>query len=260
MRADPEPGARRAGNQSISRASRLLRCFVDSPDGLTLTELARRTGLHPSTAHRMMTSLVDGGLISRGVGDRYRPGIAFLALGASIMQSSGLDAAQPFLETLTERTGETTSLAIKDVDCAVVLLETESSQPLIARQGAGSRLPLTDSAHGQVLLAFAGDPAAQIRSLPRPIVLRNEYADPDDLLAELTVVRQRGYSMIGDHEHATLAVPIPSVGADSVTRSVGVTAPSRRLTGPTIDRAVSAATEVAGLRRGIGWQTPPPRT
>ena len=38
----------RSSNQSIARASRLLRCFVDSPGGLTLTELSRRTGLHPA--------------------------------------------------------------------------------------------------------------------------------------------------------------------------------------------------------------------
>jgi hypothetical protein len=116
----------RSGNQSIARASRLLRCFVDSPDGLTLAELSKRTDLHPSTAHRMMTALVEGGLIAKGDRDRYRPGIALLALGASATVAVGIDAAVPFLENLAEETGESANLAVKDIDCAVVIAELTS--------------------------------------------------------------------------------------------------------------------------------------
>jgi DNA-binding IclR family transcriptional regulator len=241
----------RSSNQSIARASRLLRCFVDSPGGLTLTELSRRTGLHPSTAHRMMNALVDGGLVAKGDRDRYRPGIALLALGASASVAMGIDAALPFLETLTERTGESASLAVKDTDCAVVMLETQSSQRLIARHGAGARLSLQDSAHGQILLAYADDPAAEIRTLPRPIVRGREYTDADALLEEILGVRRRGYSLISDGDQAALSVPIPAMNDGPVVRSLGVTAPSRRLTGRSIDRAVAAATDVAGLLRGV---------
>ena len=200
----------RSSNQSIARASRLLRCFVDSPGGLTLTELSRRTGLHPSTAHRMMNALVDGGLVAKGDRDRYRPGIALLALGASASVAMGIDAALPFLETLTERTGESASLAVKDTDCAVVMLETQSSQRLIARHGTGARLSLQDSAHGQILLAYADDPAAEIRTLPRPIVRGREYTDADALLEEILGVRQRGYSLISDGDQAGTVGTDPS--------------------------------------------------
>lgn len=241
----------KSANQSIARASRLLRCFVDSPEGLTLTELARRTGLHPSTAHRMMTALVDGGLIAKGDGDRYRPGIALLALGASASLAVGIDAALPFLETLTEKTGESASLAIKDVDCAVVLLETESKHRLISRYGTGSRVSLQDSAHGQILLAYAGDPEAEVRGLSRPIVRGGEYTDADALLGEILDVRRRGYSLVSDGEQATLSVPVPAPSEGPVTRSLGIAAPSRRLTGRAIDQTITVATEVAGLLRGV---------
>lgn len=241
----------RSGNQSIARASRLLRCFVDSPEGLSLTELSRRTGLHPSTAHRMMNALVDGGLIAKGDRDRYRPGIALLALGASASAAVGIDAALPFLESLAERTGESASLAVKDTDCAVVMLESESTQRLIVRLGTGSRLSLQNSAHGQVLLAFADDPAVEIRALPRPIVRGREYTDPDALTEEILGVQQRGYSIVSDGEQAALAVPVRAAADGAVTRTLGIAAPSRRLTGRSIEQAFAAAADIAGLMRGV---------
>jgi IclR family transcriptional regulator, acetate operon repressor len=241
----------RSGNQSIARASRLLRCFVDSPDGLTLAELSKRTDLHPSTAHRMMTALVEGGLIAKGDRDRYRPGIALLALGASATVAVGIDAAVPFLENLAEETGESANLAVKDIDCAVVIAEIESRQRLISRLGSGSRLSLLDSAHGQILLACSADPAADISALPRPIVRGGEYTDAGALVQEIDEVRRRGYSLVSDGEMAALAVPVPSLHGPGITRSLGITAPSRRLTGQAIDRAVSVATDVAGLLRGV---------
>ena len=199
----------------------------------------------------MMNALVDGGLVAKGDRDRYRPGIALLALGASASVAMGIDAALPFLETLTERTGESASLAVKDTDCAVVMLETQSSQRLIARHGTGARLSLQDSAHGQILLAYADDPAAEIRSLPRPIVRGREYTDADALLEEILGVRRRGYSLISDGDQAALSVPIPAMNDGPVVRALGITAPSRRLTGRSIDRAIEAATDVAGLLRGV---------
>ena len=201
----------KSSNQSIARASRLLRCFVDSPDGLTLTELSRRTDLHTSTVHRMMAALVDGGLVAKADGDRYRPGIALLALGASASSAAGIDAAIPFVESLADQTSESASLAVKDVDCAVVLIESESKQRLTSRYGSGCRISLQDSAHGQILLAFSGDPEAAVRALPRPIVRGGEYTDADALLTEILGVRERGYSLVSDGEQASLSVPVPKM-------------------------------------------------
>ena len=245
------PDTGKSANQSITRASRLLRCFVDSPQGLTLTELARRSGLHTSTVHRMMAALVEGGLVAKGEGDKYRPGIALLALGASASLAVGVDAALPFLDELSQRTGESASLAVKDADCAVVLLETESPQRLISRYGVGSRNSLQDSAHGQILLAYAQDPEAAVRRLARPIVRGGEYTDAEELIGEILDVRRRGYSFVSDGEQATLSVPVPAPDDGPVTRALGIAAPSRRLTGRSIDSAVAAAIEIAHLLRGV---------
>lgn len=78
-----------AHNQSVMRAVAIIRCFLDSPDGATLSELSRRTGTHVSTVYRILQSLTAGGVLRRD-DERYYPGTVLLALAGATF--SGLPA------------------------------------------------------------------------------------------------------------------------------------------------------------------------
>lgn len=239
-----EPSTRSAQhNQSVTRAATLLRCFIDAPHGATLSDLARRTGIHVSTAHRILGTLVEAGLLARGAGERYQPGVALLALAGAAFSTSGLAAAHTILTELTGSLGESASLAVPDQDCAVVMLEVEAPARLRFAYGPGARLSLHDSAHGQALLAFDPDPEAALGSLPGPLVAASgtAFVDRKALLSELGTARRRGFTVVHDTEQGVVSMATPVRSDDGQVRcTLGVAAPAHRLT--------AARTELAGSR------------
>src|SRR5215213_4718179 len=166
--AEPGEGeAARSGAQAVERAVALLRCFDGVAETISLTELAQRTGLRASTAHRIVRALVRGDLLDQDpISERYRLGRAFAILGQAAMAGFGFQAAQPELVRLAEATGEAASLGLRDGTTVVVALTAPSSQPLRFDQPTGTRLDLHASAMGKALLAFADpDVTASVASL-----------------------------------------------------------------------------------------------
>src|SRR6267378_4217823 len=96
--------------QSLERAAAILRVLADEHrTGVRLTDLAARTQLSPSTAHRITSALVDLGLAEQESGSsRFFPGLALVGLGAAAANRHGLaELAEPFCQRLAERTGDT---------------------------------------------------------------------------------------------------------------------------------------------------------
>src|SRR5437763_5480847 len=117
--------------QSVARASAALAAVVDSPDGLTTTEVARHTGLTVSTAHRLAHTLAAGDLLCRDVNsERFLPGPVLLRLARKTLRASGVPEAADVLKELADRTGETASIGMRRGDEVLVLLSVPSTRPL----------------------------------------------------------------------------------------------------------------------------------
>ncbi|MGH2764388.1 MAG: IclR family transcriptional regulator, partial [Actinomycetota bacterium] len=103
-----------AGVQSVGRAIRILELVAEHPDRFGVTELGRRIGVHKATASRMVSTLVDAGLLERQPGsEKYRPGFGLVRLATTAL--ADLDvvrAARPVLEPLAEGTQETVNLGV----------------------------------------------------------------------------------------------------------------------------------------------------
>lgn len=240
------------------RATSLLRCFIDAPEGATLSDLSRRTGIHVSTAHRILGTLVDGGLLARDSGERYQPGVALLALAGAAFSTSGLGAVRTILAEVAAYLGESASLAVPDQDCAVVMLEIESSAQLRFAYGPGSRLSLHASAHGQAMLAFAPDPAAAVGALPRPLVSASgtSFVDHKDLLDDLHAARQRGFTEVRDAESGIVSLAVPVRAGDGrVLHTIAVAAPGTRLTSARAELAGSRLLEAAPMVAALPLRT-----
>ncbi len=85
--------------QVITRASRLLETIAAHDEPVSLKTLATATGLHPSTAFRILASLSEHGFVERGVAGRYYLGVKLLQLGNRV--ASRLDPrreVQPIME------------------------------------------------------------------------------------------------------------------------------------------------------------------
>ncbi|MEV4558672.1 IclR family transcriptional regulator [Kitasatospora sp. NPDC049285] len=196
-----------AGAQAVHRALGLLHCFHDDGPDQSASDLARRTGLSVSTAHRLARTLVATGFLEQDDRTaRYRLGPAVAELGRLTFHRRGLHLAGPELDLLARRTGATADLAIRSGPHAVVLV----GGSVHATGGLGLRRPLHSTALGKVLLAWPS-PTEAPPSGPLPAFTDRTLTAPAELAAELAVTRERGYAL-NEGESApgvrTLAVPV----------------------------------------------------
>ncbi|MEZ0109927.1 DNA-binding IclR family transcriptional regulator [Catenulispora sp. EB89] len=206
MDRDSAPAAPREGAQAVHRTLALLQCFSDSPQDLTASDLARRTGLALSTAHRLLKVLTNEAFLEQDPATaRYRLGPSLAELGRLAYHRRGLHRAEPELAELSARTGATADLATRVAEHAVILVGGS-----LDRDGArGLRRPLHSTALGKVLLAWGDD--ADLAALPRPQLTGRTITDPRDLRDELERVRTAGFALNEGESSAgvrTVAVPV----------------------------------------------------
>jgi len=194
-------------SQSLERGLAVLAAFTPDRPALGISELARELGLTRSTTHRYVATLTSLRYLEQdGSTRKYRLGPRVLDLGFSVLGSLELrDVAAPHLRHLTETTGHTSNLAIRD-DTDVILIDRVRGRPgryhhLEFTLHVGSRLPSYCSATGKALLAFLPRPDLD-RLLDRmDLVPRGPrtLTDRGALMAELEQVRSSGLA-INDEE------------------------------------------------------------
>ena len=156
----------RSGAQSVERALAVLHCLSAADDDLGVSDVAARTGLSNSTAHRLLQALRRDGLVAQAPRtDRYHLGPGLVALGRRAEARVRFDRLLPQLSELAASTGESVSLGTRVGDEVLVVLHADSPQPLRFDQTPGTHIPVHASAIGKALLAFADDPAAEVAAL-----------------------------------------------------------------------------------------------
>jgi len=214
-------------SQSLERGLAVLCAFKPQRPSLGVNELARELGLTRSTTHRYVATLASLGFLEQDDGTRkYRLGPRVLDLGFATLGSMDLrEIAAPHLRRLTDSTGYTSNLAIRD-DTDVILIDRIRGRPgkhhsLEFSLHVGSRIPAYCTATGKVLLAFLSRPdLAQL--LERiEIVQRGPrtLTDKRTLLAELEQVARTGLA-VNDEELdrglRSIAAPVRSRSGDVV--------------------------------------------
>jgi IclR family transcriptional regulator, pca regulon regulatory protein len=208
-------------SQSLERGLAILSAFTPDRSVLGISELARMLGLTRSTTHRYVATLAAMGYLQQDDQTRkYRLGPRVLDLGFSVLGSMELrEVAAPQLRRLTDATGHTSNLAIRD-DTDVILIDRVRGRPgryhhLEYSLRVGSRLPSYCSATGKALLAYL--PRADLdRLLDRmelvphgPRTLTSKAA----VLEELERVRRTGVAVNDEELESALrsiAVPVRS--------------------------------------------------
>src|SRR5918993_2938416 len=133
----------------------LLDALAQHTAPVNLKQLANQTTLHPSTAHRILSVMVDNRLVDRIEPGTYRLGIRLLELG-SLVQSriSVRQEALPHMQNLHQELGETVNLSVRHED-EVVYIERTAPPTSMMRvvQIIGARAPLHITAVGKIFLA-----------------------------------------------------------------------------------------------------------
>lgn len=179
------------------KALALLGAFDAGHRELTLTDLARRAGLHLSTAQRRAGELVAWGALERSAAGRYRVGLRLWEVASLAPRGTTLrEVALPYLEDLYLITRENVQLAVRDGTDVVFLerLAGRSAVPVLTR--VGGRFAMHATGVGLVLLAHAPPDVLDL-VIARGLTpyTSDTVTDPRQLRRVLAGVRQDGYAV-----------------------------------------------------------------
>ncbi len=266
MRNDNKEQVKEGRLSSVAAAMRVLKAFSDHEPELGIAALAAKLGMAKSTVHRLAATLLDAGMLDQNdENGKYRLGLTVFELGSLARRRMDIyNEARNVLRDLRAATGESVNLAIMRDDCLIYLNSLESAGAVKIRSHMGLRLPAHCAAEGKVLLAFAApEDAARVAYAGLAALTPNTITEPEALLSELRVVRERGYAT--DYEESELglraiAAPVFS-GAQTISAAIGIAGPLQRLNKRTLLGFLPALIEAAdGISQRLGASRPAART
>lgn len=248
--------------RSVDRAAALLLALGESQGEAGVTELARRLGLHKSTASRLLATLQRRGLVEQDdETGKYRLGIVVIRLAERAERTLDLRSiALPELERLARLTHETTGLGVVDTETLLTVAQVDGPNLIAVGDWTGRSTPLHCVASGKVLLAALAEREV-VRIVRRGLVTYTErtIVELEPLLEELARVRRRGYATaIGEYETGLNAVAAPVHDArGNVVAAVDIWGPAFRLTPRRIpELAVQAREAAAAISVRLGGAAP----
>jgi len=243
--------------QVIERMMRLLDALAESPDAVSLKHLAGRAGLHPSTAHRILTALVRDRMVERVEQGSYRLGMRLLELGNLVKSRISVrEHALPIMRELHAAIGEAVNLSVRRDDEIVYIERTSSGRSLMRVVNIiGARAPLHITAVGKLFLLEDGAEGlkAYADRTGLPAFTKNTLRGLPALERELDRVRRQGYAI--DNEEAELGVRCIGAGirddTGALVAGLSVSSPAERMK-PTWSGMVRETAEK--ISRAIGYR------
>ena len=216
--------------QSLDRGLKVLQAFTAERQLLSLSEIARITGLNVTATQRFTDTLLQLGFLLRNRHREFMLGPKVLNLGFAFLNGSQLKKlAETYIAEFSKTHGCTVNLAVLDGDAVVFLYRHETKRFLKYDLQAGSRLPSYCTSTGKVLLAALSDPVLDktLQGMNMESHTRHTITDPESLYDDLMETRKRGYS-ICDREMSlalfSLAVPLINQEAN-VIAAVNISLP-----------------------------------
>jgi IclR family pca regulon transcriptional regulator len=230
-----ESAARKSSDfvQSLERGLAVIRAFGPERPRLTLSDVARETGLTRAAARRFLLTLAELGYV-RTNGREFSLAPRVLELGYAYLSSTGLpEIAYPHVERLVDQVRESSSISVLEGEEVVDIVRVPAKRIMTVAVPVGTRFPAFASSKGRVLLAdlpadgldswLADAHLAQLTS--------HTVTDPDRLREILADVAHRGYAIVDQEvEDGIRSVAVPLHDADGgVVAAMNVSAYSRRL-------------------------------
>lgn len=193
--------------QVIERLARLLDVIAGHEDPVSLKILSAETGLHPSTAFRILSSLAEHGLVERTARGNYQLGVKLMQLGSRVHASVDIrKVALPLMEQLRDKLGETVNLTVCEGDEVVYIERSLAKRMIRVEQVIGSRAPLHVTAVGKLMLGDQGEAACRsyAKRSKLPAYTKNTHTKVTALLQDCIAATKNGYAL--DNEEAELGV------------------------------------------------------
>jgi DNA-binding IclR family transcriptional regulator len=238
-------------HQSLERGLRLVETVALNGAPTSLAEAARRTGLHRSTAHHLLQTLVSLGYLrqdaeTRGYELAAKP---FQLTGRTWSPEQLATIVQPSLAELTRRSGEGSSFAVYRSRAVTVVAKREHDGPVRVVQDVGARRPLHCTAVAKAILPWL--PAPELAGLVARLRFERHTAKTiatrPAFEAELRRIRAAGYAT-DDEEHieGIRCIAMPVFGhAGQVLGSLCTLGPRSRMTYQKLRELRTPVAEVA---------------
>lgn len=219
-----------AGQSALMRIVRLLDAFEPDTPVLTVGQLARRAGLPPATAYRIVAELTSLGLLERDARG-VRVGVRLWEIASRAPRALGLrEAAMPFMEDLHAAIRQHTQLGVLEGHEVLFIERLSARNAVINITKIGGRLPVHASSSGLVLLAYADrDLQEEVLASPMRRYTRSTLTEPAEVRRLLASVRQRGFVACDGFIHPdAMGIAVPVRGpAGNVVAALGVVVPAK---------------------------------
>jgi IclR family pca regulon transcriptional regulator len=184
--------------QSLDRGLAVIRAFDSEHPELTLSDVARATGLNRASARRFLHTLVELGYV-RTDGRLFALRPKVLELGYAFLSSLSLpEVAMPHLERLVERVHESSSVSVLDGDEVVYVARVPTRRIMRIAIAVGTRFPAYATSMGRVLLAGQSDDwlDGYLATAPLSRITDRTIVDAKRLRTELRRIRQAGHALV----------------------------------------------------------------
>ena len=221
--------------QSIDRALDIIEVLAENQEGLGVTEISERVGLHKSTAHRIISTLAARGYINKTEYAAYRLGLKLIEEVSCYITGLELQTeAGPYVARITSELGLTSHLGVLDGDQVVYIEKMDVFSNVRMYSQIGVRVHSYSCSLGKCLLSnYSSDQVRRImancsfiRFTPKTL------GSVEELLADLDLVRKRGWA-IDDEEaetgHRCIGAPIYDYRGDIIA-AISASGPTSTLT------------------------------
>jgi len=219
--------------QSLDRGLAVIRAFGPDRERLSLSEVARATGLTRAAARRFLLTLVKLGYVrSDGREFSLRPRV--LELGYAYLSGLALpEVAEPHLEDISAKLHESSSISVLDGHHIVYVARVATKRIMTVAISVGTRFPAYAASMGRVLLAGLDEEELEryLAEATFEAFTERTVTDPDRLRQLIAQVRRDGYSIIDQElEHGLRAIAAPIHDpSGAVTAAINVSAHASRL-------------------------------
>jgi len=244
--------------QALDRGLILLRELADV-GSVTLTDLAIKIDMPPSSTHRILFTLLNHGLVEFDEETQdWQVGIEAFRIGNTYLERTNLvEAARKSLRRLMEDTGETANLGIADRGDVVFIDQVETHNPIRAFFRPGTRSHMHASGIGKSLLADM--PRREVDKILKlkgqPGFTSNTLASTEDLFADLDATRARGWSIDDEERYQGMRCVASNIynSFSETIAGISVSGPTVRFSdevvaklGPVVKRAADRVTRAIG--------------
>jgi len=237
--------------QVIERMFTLIEILATREEAISLKEISEQSGLHPSTAHRILNDLATGRFVERPAAGSYRLGMRLLELGNLVKTRLNVrDAALVPMRELHKLTQQPVNLSMRQGDEILYVERTYSERSgMQVVRAIGGRAPLHLTSVGKLFLA-SDDPQRLLAYAVRTGLsgqTRNSITELPILERELSKARQ--YGIARDNEELELGVRCMAAGIyddqNKLVAGLSISAPADRLDESWLSKLQATASEIS---------------